>query len=69
MKIYTVAKIERKCYGHGDFGEEEKIGRIGVYGTGDWPKAFRTREGAQAYMDSFRYHEAGTVIVELEVVE
>lgn len=32
--IYGLAEERRECYGHGDYGSEQTIRRLGPYGSG-----------------------------------
>lgn len=52
MKAYTIATRATECYGHGDYGEAEKICRVGDYDTGEFPPIFTDRSKALDYMMS-----------------
>lgn len=47
MKIYALAKVSNECYGHGDFGNENRICRMGAYGMGEFPPVFTSKEDAE----------------------
>ena len=44
MKLFTIAKETSECYGHGDFGTEQRICKTGDYGSGDFPPLFSNPE-------------------------
>lgn len=68
MKIYTTATETRECYGMGDYGTEQRITRVGDYGSGGFPPVFKTREQAQAYIDGLDWKH-GKIVVELELID
>lgn len=68
--LYTVAIARSECHGHGDYSTEEKVCRMGPYGSGEFPPLFRTREEAQRWLDSAdsglsSYSKSQAVIVRL----
>jgi len=69
MKVYTIAVESNECYGHGDYGSELRIIRMGIYGSGNFPPLFTTRAAAEEWLKnrSNRFHS--TRIVELELLE
>jgi hypothetical protein len=69
MKIYTIATETHECYGHGDFGTEQRIVRTGSYGSGGFPPAFTTREAATEWLKANgKTFYLKTAIVELELL-
>lgn len=67
MKIYAIAKSERKCYGHGDFQDEETICKHGPYGSLGFHPVFTSIEAANEYLNSTN-HISRLIVVELELV-
>jgi hypothetical protein len=49
--VYTIAKSRTECYGHGDFGTEKKVCRMGAWGEGDYPPVFMTEKAARNWLD------------------
>lgn len=68
MKIYAIAKRARECYGHGDYGDEDKICRTGPWGTGAFHPAFTSREEADSYLDQLKW-KSGMLVVEMDLLE
>lgn len=66
MKIYTIATEVRECYGHGSYGDEQRICREGAYGSGSFPPAFMSKSDAEGYLKSLEWN-GGKVIVEVEL--
>ena len=67
MKAYTIATEAKECYGHGSYGTEQKICRIGCYGEGEFPPVFTSKEEAQKFKESME-SKHDKVIVEVELV-
>lgn len=68
MKIYTIATETHACYGHGDYGTEQRIVRTGDYGSGGFPPAFTTRDAAAEWLKANRktfYSKPAIVEIEL----
>ena len=53
---YTIANVERQCYGYGDFGSEEVIKRAGPWGSGDFPPLFKSRTDVEAWLRGATEH-------------
>lgn len=69
MKIYTAATERSRCSGHGDFGLEQQIPRMGAYGRLGFPPVFTTREAATRWLLENREAFLGEpVVVELDLV-
>lgn len=69
MKIYTAAIERSECYGHGDFGLEQRISRMGAYGRLGFPPVFTTREAATRWLLENQEAFLGkAVVVELDLV-
>ena len=68
MKYYTIASGSTVNCGHGSSVNIESIRKGDCYGVGEYPKLYKTRELAQAYIDSldFKY---GLKVAELKVSE
>ena len=52
--VYGVAERQSTCHGHGDYSTEDKICRIGSYGTGEFPPLFRTHAAAKEWLTTNR---------------
>lgn len=50
MKIYGIAVETHECYGHGDFGNELRIVKLGPYGAGPFPPLFAERQYAEEFI-------------------
>ena len=62
MKIYGIAIVSHECYGHGDFGDETQIRRLGAYGSGKFPPFFLKREDAEKYLKSVDSFDRRTIV-------
>lgn len=67
MKAYIVAKITQETYGQGDTGTETRICRMGGYGSGEFPPAFLSRDGAAEWLKAKRAERA--LFSDAEIVE
>ena len=56
-----------ECYGHGDYGNEERICREIADGDGGFPPAFTDRAAAAKYIEGLEWNFR-KVIVELELL-
>ena len=68
MKLFTIAKETSECYGHGDFGTEQRICKTGDYGSGDFPPLFSNPEKAQEWIDKQKW-SYGMVVVEMTFID
>ena len=68
MKVFTIAKVETKCHGHGDYTTDHVIRARGAYGTKGFAPVFRSREAAEKWLSENR-DLGGEEIVELEFIE
>lgn len=64
-KVYGIAVKTSQCYGHGDFGQEERICRMGGWGSGAFPPLFATHELAAAHIKKMTEESRELVVVEL----
>jgi hypothetical protein len=55
MRVFGIADEQHQCNGHGDYSSEEKIVRLGMYGSGDFPPLFRSWDAAVAYIQTLKY--------------
>lgn len=56
-KAYAIARDTSECYGHGSFGTESRICRMGAYGVGEFPPVFTQEKDAFAWVASLPKHE------------
>ena len=61
-KIFTIATKTSECYGHGSYGKELRICKVGAYGAGDFPLAFFTKGAAQKYLDGMEWNHDKCVV-------
>ena len=47
MKLFTFARVENTCHGHGDYRDEEAINRFGPH----FPPVFLSAESAKAWQE------------------
>ena len=66
MTLFAIASETHECYGHGDYGTEERIIRLGAYGLEGFPPVFTTKNRAQEWIDSQKMY-SGLVVVKLEL--
>lgn len=50
FQLFTVGIEASECYGHGDFGKEVKICRMGSYGSGEFPPFFATESSCREWL-------------------
>ena len=50
MKIFSVVKAKRECYGHGDYANVKYIPRTGAYDSGPFHPFFIFKEEAIKYL-------------------
>jgi hypothetical protein len=67
-KLYTIATETHECYGHGDFGTEQRIIREGSYACGEFPPCFELKADAQAYLDALDWKH-GKAVVEIRYIK
>ncbi len=68
MKIYAIADKTHECYGHGDYGTEERIVRQDPWGKNQYYPCFIIKEEAQKFLDKIGYPQNGNnSIVELDL--
>jgi len=68
MTIYTIAITRRETYGHGHFGEEDKICRISKgwdMNGGKFPPAFTSKTEAEKFLKANYPYDAKVVEMEL----
>jgi hypothetical protein len=61
-EIFTIGTVSGQCYGHGDYGLETRIHRIGPYGTGGFPPCFYTRTEAEQYLADLTWKSDKVVV-------
>ena len=66
MKFYTIAIESSVCHGHGDYGTEHKIVRMGFYGSDGFPPLFKTEEDAMEFVTNSKAFYSRVAIVTLE---
>lgn len=65
--MFTIAIETHECYGHGDYGTEQRICRVGEYGQGDFPPLFHTYDEAEEYRRGLEWN-SNKVVVELKEI-
>lgn len=68
MKVYGLAIETHECYGHGDYGTEQRICRLGPYGLGTFPPVFEKREQAEEFARKMA-SKVTLVVVELDYLK
>ena len=62
MKAYTIARKTSEVYGHGDFGTELKIEKMGGRGSGEFPPIFFNQKEAIKFNQS-----VGGIVVPVDI--
>lgn len=65
--VYTFSHGERVCNGHGDYSDEDRIKRMGPYGTGEFPPVFEDKIEALEWIEQ-QTKWFGGKLVELTLV-
>lgn len=68
MKVYGLAIETHECYGHGDYGTEQRICRMDAYGMGPYPPVFEKREQAEEFARKMA-NVVTLVVVELDYLK
>jgi hypothetical protein len=63
-KAYAIAREASECYGHGSYGTESQICRMGAYGGGEYPPIFTQEKDALAWVAALpKYEQVGLRVV------
>ena len=62
QRLYTIGTKKNVCHGHGDYQEETKIEKTGIYGTGEYPPIFTKETEAKKYLKGMKFNYDKVVV-------